>query len=70
MEITIKVKGTKIAKMISKSSNLLASNTILKFDSLSELILNDVKLTPKRNSSGIVISKQFLLISFGLRWTL
>ena len=67
MEITIKVKGTKIAKMISKSSNLLASNTILKFDSLSELILNDVKLTPKINSSGIVISKQCLLISFGLR---
>ena len=70
MEITIKVKGTKIAKMISKSSNLLASNTILKFDSLSELILNDVKLAPKRNSSGIVISKQCLLISFGLRYTL
>ena len=67
MEITIKVKGTKIAKMISKSSNLLASNTILKFDTLSELILNDVKLIPKRNSSGIVISKQFLPISFGLR---
>ena len=67
MEITIKVKGTKIAKMISKSSNLLASNTILKFDSLSELILNDVKLTPKINCSGIVISKQCLLISFGLR---
>ena len=70
MEITINVKGTKIAKMISKSSNLLASNTILKFDSLSELILNDVKLAPKRNSPGIVISKQCLLISFGLRYTL
>ena len=67
MEITIKVKGTKIAKIISKSSNLLASNTILKFDSLSELILNDVKLAPNINSSGIVISKQFSLISFGLR---
>ena len=67
METTIKVKGTKIAKMISKSSNLLASNTILKFDSLSELIRNDVKLAAKRNSSGIVISKQCLLINFGLR---